>query len=121
MTRLGRLMPASVIVSIDLFRPVSPEAVQKGGLPSRQPYSSVATAAEAAISKLTGDQKVRGYGEQSDVSVQVLVSNSLGIAVSELIEVKTGFFLGDFFEVEDVKPGVGLIQIAGAKDTSRRP
>lgn len=120
MTRLGRLMPASAISAIDLFRPASPEAVQKGGLPDRV-YATIATDTEAAISKLTGDQKVRGYGEQSDVSVQVLVNNSLGIAVSDLIEVKTGFFVGEFFEVEDVKPGVGLIQIAGAKDTSRRP
>ena len=120
MTRLGRLMPASAIVGIDLFRPASPEGVTKGGLPERV-YSTVATDAEAAISELTGDQKVRGYGEDSEVTVQVLVNNSLGIAVADLIEVKTGFFVGQFFDVDDVKPGVGLIQIAGAKDTKRRP
>ncbi len=118
MSRLTRLMPASAIDSGDVFRPT--EAVVKGGLPDRS-YSSVETGIELAISKLSGDQAARVYGIDTEVGVEILFDNATDIQTDDLIEPKTGFFVGSFFEVKDVNPGIGLIMLAGAEDSRRRP
>lgn len=119
MSRLSRLIPAGSIDSGDVFRPT--EAAIKGGLPDRTYGAAIETDVELAISKLSGDQAARAYGIDTEVGVEIFFDNATDIQVDDLIEPKTGFFVGSFFEVKDVKPGVGLIMLAGAEDSRRRP
>lgn len=117
---LRRIMPASSIFDVDVFR-VSTELPGKGGLPLRTYGAAIATDVETAISKLTGDEANRVYGIDTEEAFELLYDNATDIAAEDLVEVKTGPFAGKVLEVKDVKPGVGLIQLAGAEDSRRRP
>lgn len=117
---LRRIMPASSIFEVDVFR-VSSETAGRGGLPERTYGAAIATGVKTAISKLTGDQANRVYGIDTEEAFELLYDDETDIVADDLLEIKTGPFVGKFVEVKDVKPGIGIVQLAGAEDSRRRP
>jgi hypothetical protein len=111
-------IPVDQLSDITIYRSTG-QVAGGGGQPTE--VNSKVVDAQISIEQLLGGQKQRTFGKDEIGTWRGLVDADLDVQKSDLIEITSGRFQGNYFEIKSLSQPLGMIIILAMEKTNRRP